>query len=84
MSKLEIYTLALARASKGNPVVSTATIILFYVMFNLLEAMVEKLVFGERFEHWLDPLFMMAFISYSAYSVWMCAVFNTTGNDTNE
>ena len=77
MNILERATLSLVRASKGNPVISTATILLFFVMFNLLEAGVEKLLFGERFEHWLDPFFIMAFISYSAYAVWWCAIFNS-------
>lgn len=76
MNQLEKFTLALARASNGNPVISTATVMLFFVMFNMLEAGVEKLIFGERFEHWLDPVFMLAFIAYSAYAVWWCAVFN--------
>lgn len=76
MNKLQTATLALAKASGGNPVISTATVMLFFVMFTLLEASIERLIFGERFEHWLDPLFIMSFIAYSAYSVWWCAVFN--------
>ena len=78
MNKLEQATFALAKASKGNPVISTATILLFFLMFNLLEAGVEQLVFGERFGHWIDPFFIMAFISYSAYAVWWCAIFNSS------
>lgn len=78
MNKLEKATLALAKSSNGNPVISTATIMLFYVMFNLLESQIEKLIFGDRFEHWLDPIFIMVFICYSAYSVWWCAIFNGT------
>ena len=76
MTQLQKMTLALAKASNGNPVISTATVMLFFVMFNMLEAGIEKLIFGERFEHWLDPFFMLAFIAYSAYAVWWCAVFN--------
>ena len=76
MNKLQKATFALAKASKGNPVISTATILLFFLMFNLLEAGIESLIFGERFEHWIDPFFIMAFISYSAYAVWWCAIFN--------
>lgn len=76
MNKLETITLTLARASNGNPVISTATILLFFVMFNLLEAAIETMVFGSRFEHWLDPIFIMAFIAYSAYAVWWCAIYN--------
>ncbi len=76
MNKLEQATFALAKASKGNPVISTATILLFFVMFNLLESGIERLAFGEQFEHWLDPFFIMACISYSAYAVWWCAILN--------
>ena len=76
MNKLEQATFTLAKSSRGNPVVSTSTILLFFLMFNLLESSIERLAFGERFEHWLDPLFTMAFISYSAYAVWWCAIFN--------
>ncbi len=76
MNKLQTATLALAKASDGNPVFSTGTIMLFFVMFSIFEASIERLVFGEQFEHWLDPFFMLVFIAYSAYSVWWCAVFN--------
>jgi hypothetical protein len=69
--------MALARASKGNPVISTATVMLFYVMFNILEAGIEKLIFGERFEHWLDPAFQLAFMAYAAFSVYACAIHNS-------
>jgi hypothetical protein len=78
MNKLEKATFALAKASSGNPVLSTATVMLFYVMFNLLEANIEKLLFGERFEHWLDPILMLVFIAYSGYAVWWCAIFNAS------
>ena len=77
LNKLEAATVALVKASNSNPVISTATIMLFFVMFNMLEAMVEKLIFGERFEHWLDPLFILGFIAYAAYTVWWCAVINS-------
>jgi len=76
MNRFEKITFALAKASDGNPVLSTVTIMLFYVMFSFLEAGVERLLFGERFEHWLDPFFVLAFIAYSAYTVFWCAMFN--------
>lgn len=77
MNKLQIATMALAKASGGNPVISTVTVMLFFVMFNLVLASIEKLIFGERFEHWLDPIFGTAFIAYSAYAVYYCAIFNS-------
>lgn len=81
LNRIEKLTLALVRASDGNPVISVLTLMLFYVMFNFLEAQVEMLIFGERFEHWLDPLFVLVLIGYSAYSVWWCAIYNTMSED---
>lgn len=75
MNKLDTATLALAKASNGNPIISTLTVMLFYLAFNQLEAVTEQLIFGERFVHWLDPIFMCAFIAYAAYGVWMCAAY---------
>lgn len=79
MAWIKESAMALAAASDGSPVMSTLTVMLFYVMFNLVEAQIEKVFFGERFEHWLDPIFGLAFISYSAYAVWACAKFNSLG-----
>ena len=76
MNKLQKMTYTLAKASNGNPVLSTATVMLFYVMFSIFECGIEKLIFGERFEHWLDPVFQLCFIAYAAYAVFWCAVFN--------
>ena len=67
----------LATASQGNPVTSTATVMLFYCIFVVIEATVESLLFGERFEHWLDVIFQIMFMAYSAYSVYACALFNS-------
>ena len=77
MNYIKLMAMALAKASNGNPVISTLTVMLFYVFFSLFEGIVETLVFGERFGHWLDPVFILALIAYSAYSVRMCAVYNS-------
>lgn len=77
MNAIQNSALTLAKAANGNPIITTVTVFLFYLFFNLLEAMVEKLMFGERFEHWLDPLFIGAFIFYSAYAVYACALYNS-------
>jgi threonine/homoserine/homoserine lactone efflux protein len=78
MEQLQNSVMTLAASCKGNPVTSTLVVILFFVFFNIIEASVEKLIFGERFEHWLDPIFGILFIAYGAYAVWACAVFNST------
>ena len=66
----------LAGAAKGSPVTTTFTIFMFYVFFVIFEATVEKLIFGDRFEHWADPFFIFGFIAYSAYAVYACAAYN--------
>ncbi|WP_067514710.1 hypothetical protein [Endozoicomonas ascidiicola] len=68
-------TAALVRSADGNPVHTTLTVMLFFVMFSVLEATIEKLIFGERFEHWLDPIFICGFIGFASYMVWVCAVY---------
>lgn len=77
MSKLYLSAMAVAKASNGNPIISTITVMIFYIMFNMFEAGIETLLYGDRFNHWLDPIFQLCFIGYSAYCVWMCAVVNT-------
>lgn len=77
MKRLRIISLILARASLGNPVISTAVVCMFYLMFNMLVAQIETLICGERFEHWLDPVFLCAWIAYAAYAVYCCAIHNS-------
>lgn len=66
----------LVAASDGNPVITTCVVILFFIMFNMVLSVVEKLLFGERFEHWLDPVFASGFIVYAALAVYGCAEYN--------
>jgi hypothetical protein len=49
---------------------------MFFSMFNFLEAVIEEVFFGERFVHILDPFFILLFIVYAAYVVWWCACLN--------
>jgi len=80
VNKIQQATYRLAQACEGSPISSTVVVMLFFLMFNMVEANIEKLIFGERFEHFLDPIFALAFIGYSAYAVYWCAVFNSTKN----
>ena len=77
MDIIKKSVLALAGACGGNPIMTTIVVFMFYLAFNTLECVVEKLIFGQRFHHWLDPLFIGLFISYSAYAVWGCAAHNS-------
>ncbi len=77
INKLERATQYLAVACEGNPVATTIVIMLFYVMFNFLEAAIEIALFGQQFHHWLDIFFTLTGIAYSAYAVYWCAIINT-------
>ena len=66
-------TIYLCKACDNNPIFTTVMIYLAMVFFNMLEAVVEELIFGEHFEHWLDPIFMGCFIAWAAYAVSVCA-----------
>lgn len=72
MKYIEDSSQGLAAASRGNPVTVVFIIAVAFIAFNLLEATIEKLIFGERFEHWLDPLFLMAFIWYAIICLIAC------------
>lgn len=67
-----------AAASKGNPIVAVTVVMLFYVITNYVEALVEVQIFGERFAHFLDPFIAGAFVVYAGYVVYWCAAFNTS------
>lgn len=77
MNPLQIATYRLAQACNGNPVSSTVVVSMFAIAFNLVEAQVERLLFGAPFAHALDPVIGIGFIGYAAYAVYWCAVFNS-------
>lgn len=72
-----------ADSSKGNPITSTLLVMLFFLMFNVFEAGVETVFFGDPFQHWLDPIFSLCFIAYAAFCVCACAVYNSKKSDSN-
>ena len=67
-------TVYLAFSCDKNPILTTIMISLAMIVFNMVEGTVETLIFGDRFEHWLDPLFMCIFIAWGAYATYICAV----------
>lgn len=71
---------ALAASAEGNPIISVVVVGLFYMAFNVFLASFEQLIFGERFEHLLDPVFSLAFIGFAGYSVYGCAVYNSANH----
>ncbi|WP_348720356.1 hypothetical protein [uncultured Alcanivorax sp.] len=76
MNPLTKSAYVIAAASKWNPIIAIIVVFLFFLAFNQLEATVELLLFGKRFEHWLDPLFMLAWMAYAGAAVWYCAAHN--------
>ena len=45
MNIIKQSAMALARAAKGNPIVTTVVVILFMLLFGVLESNVEKLIY---------------------------------------
>ncbi|MFA6903369.1 MAG: hypothetical protein WC236_09825 [Gallionellaceae bacterium] len=78
MNKIQTGTFRLAQAADGNPVTTTLVVMLFFIAFNVVESGIERLIFGNRFEHFLDPIFALVFMGYAAYAVFYCAIFNST------
>lgn len=84
ISKVKRSGYVLAAASLGNPVISTLAVMIFYLAFSVLEGVIEELLFGQPFKHWLDPLFILLFMAYSAMCVYYCAVFNAQRENGDE
>lgn len=77
MNQLQKATTALAASCEGSPIVTTIVVCLFYIMFSILEATVEMVIWGGRFTHWLDIPFQLIAICYAAYAVYYCAIYNS-------
>lgn len=73
MEKIYQSAKVIVAACDLNPIFSIVVVGLAYLAFNLVEAMIEDLIFGERFLHWLDPIFGLAFIAYGGLCVYQCA-----------
>lgn len=77
LRSIRSHAYAIAVASKGNPVLAIMTVMGYWGMFIFVEVGIERLIWGERFEHWLDPIFNVCFIGFAGLVVWECAVFQT-------
>lgn len=66
----------LAAASKGEPMTTTAVIMMFYILVTIFTTNIERVFWGESFPHLFDPFVSGAFIAYAAYAVRACAVYN--------
>lgn len=80
MNMIHQSAMTIAAASKGNPVTATFVVILFVLGLQAISMTVERLVWGERFERWLDVVMLVASIAYAAYTVYACAIYNSLNN----
>lgn len=81
LNTIQRVTFRLAQAARGNPVTTTLVILLFYIFFNFLFYVVEKLFFGAAFVHFVDIVLSVSAITYAAYAVFWCAIFNSQNSD---
>ena len=68
---------ALVNASQGKVLTVLFVIVIVYIVVDKIEVMVERLIWGERFEHLLDPIILMALFAFAYYSVYLCALYQT-------
>lgn len=71
---VRVSAVAVAQSCDYCPIKSTGLVFIYFLLFSLFEAGIEQLIFGDRFLHWLDPLFSGVFIAYAACTVWVCAL----------
>ena len=69
-------TKALVIACKNDPLRTSGLLFIFYTVFNFLEGMLEELIFGERFLHAFDPIFLLSFMGWGIICVWCCYINN--------
>jgi hypothetical protein len=69
-------TKALVIACKNDPLRTSGLLFIFYTVFTFLEGMLEELIFGERFLHALDPIFLLLFMGLGIMCVWGCYINN--------
>ena len=77
MNVVEKSAIVLAVASEGNPIISTVVVTLFTLAINSLFISIETLMTGSRFDHVGDIALLVASITYAAYTVYQCAVYNS-------
>ena len=75
------------RFSKRNscdlsPIKTAVMILIAMFVFCVFECLFETLIFGESFDHWLDPIFIMFFVFWASHATHVCAVLKE-GNEQN-
>jgi len=75
LNPLQHSCMALAYASEGNPLRAVLTIFCFFLIFTLIEAGIETLVYGKHFLHWLDIFFLLGLFYYGLNVVKACTAY---------
>ena len=68
-----------AWSAGNNALLAVLLVFCYLVAFNFLEGLIEKLIWGESFEHALDVFFTAGFIGFSFVVVYRCAINNFAG-----
>ena len=68
--------LSIADDCRGSYFRAFVALIVWYILFIVVEVAVEKLVFGYRFEHFLDCIFVGMFAVYGVIVMHCCNVLN--------
>ena len=71
-----ISALSIADDCRGNYFRAFVTLVVWYVLFTVVEVAVEKLFFGHRFEHSLDWVFVGMFSVYGVIVMHCCNFLN--------
>jgi hypothetical protein len=76
MNLIQIVSWTIVRACRGNPIITTLLVFFIFIMINMLEALLEVLIFGGRFEHWGDVVIWVTQFTYTGYLINLCSTFN--------
>ncbi len=72
MEHVTLWAKQLAQASGESPLTVMLAMFFIYTTFNSIESMIERLLFGKSFLHWLDPLFLTIFLLFTLLSISYC------------
>ena len=72
--KLMFIPAVIAKSASFNPIVAITVTWLFWLMLQIDFIAVEKIIWGEEFQHFLDYVSLVVFIALSCAVVWVCAL----------
>lgn len=85
MSKFfDLYSSSLAiitRATKGDTIISSLLLAFIFLAIQFLESTIEKLIWGEAFIHWLDPILIILMMIYWFAVICSCAIYHEIYNE---